>query len=415
MWKKTLFLAVALAVSSLAAVSSPAWAFGQQPQSQPIGAGTMVVPVTGYCAGGYSQGQVATPQNINAAETGIVNALNIIYFDNWVPLFEAAQSKNNSVRKDLTQGLALDVNTAMQKIEQAKVRSKTYANEQTPPGMPCGANGCTGQQMMSSIIAGSGGVMGTANPISGTAAQVNSTNEAITTPQGAFGAIVTDQVQCAKFASQAEITAGVCPGAAVSAKPNADLDGTTLLSVPSTANNEANPQLDAQARTALVHNLTDTMPIAKVKKPNYKTVSGQTEAGLQMSMQARMNLARTVLSQVEAMKAPITGFGPQVQKTLNKSLGGTPPIASNASLDQALAWEDKATYGNPKWYVKLQTLHKAAVQKQMVLMQAQALQYQYLAFRERTNMEALLATLVAQQTQQVMRPEVEKQGTDTAQ
>ena len=409
MFKKMLVLAVALTVSS------PAWAFGQQPQSQPIGPGTMVVPVTGYCAGGYSQGQVATPQNINAAESGIVNALNIIYFDNWVPLFEAAQSKNNSVRKDLTQGLALDVNTAMQKIEQAKVRANAYADEQTPPGMPCGADGCTGQQMMSSIIAGSGGVMGSANPVSGAAAQVNSTNEALTTPQGAFGAIVTDQVQCGQFASQAEITAGVCPGATVSAKPNADLDGSTLLSVPSTANNEANPKLDAQARAALVHNLTDTMPVAKLKKPNYQTVTGQTEAGLQMSMQARLNLARTVLSQVAAMKTPITGFGPQVEKTLNKSLGGTPPIASNASLDQALAWEDKATYGNPKWYVKLQALHKSAVKKQMVLMQAQALQYQYIAFKERTNIEALLATLVAQQTQQVMRPEVEKQGTDTAQ
>ncbi|MBU2853360.1 hypothetical protein [Acidithiobacillus ferriphilus] len=409
MFKKMLVLAVALTVSS------PAWAFGQQPQSQPIGAGTMVVPVTGYCAGGYSQGQVATPQNINAAESGIVNALNIIYFDNWVPLFEAAQSKNNSVRKDLTQGLALDVNTAMQKIEQAKVRANAYADEETPPGMPCGADGCTGQQMMSSIIAGSGGVMGSDNPVSGSAAQVTSTNEALTTPQGAFGAIVTDQVQCGKFASQAEITAGVCPGATVSAKPNADLDGSTLLSVPSTANNEANPKLDAQARAALVHNLTDTMPVSKLKKPNYQTVTGQTEAGLQMSMQARLNLARTVLSQVAAMKTPITGFGPQVQKTLNKSLGGTPPIASNASLDQALAWEDKATYGNPKWYVKLQALHKSAVQKQMVLMQAQALQYQYIAFKERTNIESLLATLVAQQTQQVMRKEVQNQGTDTAQ
>ncbi len=409
MFKKMLVLAVALTVSS------PAWAFGQQPQSQPIGAGTMVVPVTGYCAGGYSQGQVATPQNINAAESGIVNALNIIYFDNWVPLFEAAQSKNNSVRKDLTQGLALDVNTAMQKIEQAKVRANAYADEETPPGMPCGADGCTGQQMMSSIIAGSGGVMGSDNPVSGSAAQVTSTNEALTTPQGAFGAIVTDQVQCGKFASQAEITAGVCPGATVSAKPNADLDGSTLLSVPSTANNEANPKLDAQARAALVHNLTDTMPVSKLKKPNYQTVTGQTEAGLQMSMQARLNLARTVLSQVAAMKTPITGFGPQVQKTLNKSLGGTPPIASNASLDQALAWEDKATYGNPKWYVKLQALHKSAVQKQMVLMQAQALQYQYIAFKERTNIESLLATLVAQQTQQVMRKEVQNQGTDAAQ
>jgi hypothetical protein len=408
MIKKAIFLAV------LMAVSSSAWALGEQPQPQSIGAGTNVVPVTGKCGGGYSQGQVATPQNIRAAESGIVNALNVIYFDNWVPLFEAAQSKNNAVRKDLTQGLALDVNTAMQKIEQAKVRSQTYADEQTPPGMPCGSNGCTGQQMMSAIVAGSGGVMGSGNAVSGAAAQATASNEAITTPQSAFGALVTYQAHCGKFASQAEIQAGVCPGASVSPKPNADLDGTTLLSVPSTARNEAHPKLDAQARAALVHNLTNTMPTAKLKKPNYKTVAGQVRAGLQMSMQARMNLARTVLSQVEAMKTPIKGFGPQVKKTLNKSLGGTPPIASNASLDQALAWEDKATYGNPKWYVKLQTLHKAAVQKQMVLMQAQELQYQYIAFRERTNIEALLATLLAQQTQQVMRPEVEQQGTDSA-
>ncbi|MGK9450266.1 hypothetical protein ACSSZE_03235 [Acidithiobacillus caldus] len=409
MWKKTLVFAVALAVSS------SAWAFGEQPQPQPIGAGTNVVPVTGMCGGGYSVGQVATPQNINSAESGIVNALNIIYFDNWVPLFEAAQSKNNSVRKDLAQGLALDVNTAMQKIEQAKVRSQTYADEQTPPGMPCGADGCTGQQMMSAVIAGSTGVMGADNPVSGATAQSTATNEALTTPQGAFGAIVTDQVHCGKFASQAEIKAGVCPAANVSPKPNADLDGSTLLSVPSTANNEAHPKLDAQARAALVHNLTDTMPVANLKKPNYKTVEGQTEAGLEMSMQARMNLARTVLSQVEAMKTPIKGFGPQVKKTLNKSLGGTPPIASNASLAQALAWEDKATYGNPKWYVKLQTLHKSAVQKQMVLMQAQELQYQYIAFKERTNIEAILATMLAQQTQHTMRKEVIKQGTNAAQ
>lgn len=409
MLKKTLVFAVAFAVSG------SAWAFGEQPQSQPVGAGTNVVPVTGYCSGGYSQGQVATPGNINSAESGIVNALNIIYFDNWVPLFEAAQSKNNSVRKDLTQGLALDVNTAMQKIEQAKVRSQTYADEQTPPGMPCGADGCTGQQMMSAVIAGSTGVMGADNPVSGATAQSTATNEALTTPQGAFGAIVTDQVHCGKFASQAEIKAGVCPAANVSPKPNADLDGSTLLSVPSTANNEAHPKLDAQARAALVHNLTDTMPVANLKKPNYQTVEGQTEAGLEMSMQARMNLARTVLSQVEAMKTPIKGFGPQVKKTLNKSLGGTPPIASNASLAQALAWEDKATYGNPKWYVKLQTLHKSAVQKQMVLMQAQELQYQYIAFKERTNIEAILATMLAQQTQHTMRKEVIKQGTNAAQ
>lgn len=410
MYRKILVGAIALAISS------SAWAFGQQPQPQPVGPGTEVIPVTGWCGGGNSLGQVATPQDVQNAESGIVNAFNIIYFDNWVPLFEAAQSKNNAVRKDLTQGLAQDVNTAMQKIEQAKVRANAFADEQTPPGMPCGADGCTGQQMMSAVIAGSGGVMGASNAISGDQAQSVSTNRAITTPQGAFGAIVTYQVQCGKngFASQAEIKAGICPGASPSPKPNADLDGSTLLSVPSTSKNEAHPKLDAKARAALVHNLTNTMPVAKLKKPNYKTVEGETEAGLEMSMQARLNLAHTVLSQVEAMKTPIKGFGPQVKKTLNKSLGGTPPIASNASLAQALAWEDKATYGNPKWYVKLQALHKSAVQKQMVLMQAQELQYQYLAFKERTNIESLLATMLAQQTQHDMRPEVEKTAGNTA-
>lgn len=408
MLKKSLFLALGLAVST------SAWALGEEPTSTPITTGTEVVPVTGYCGGGYSQGQVATPGNINSAESGIVNAMDEIYFDDWEPLFEAAQAKNNAVRKDLTQGLALDVNTAMQKIEQAKVRSNTYADEQTPPGMPCGSDSCTGQQMMSAVVAGSSGVMGATNPVSGAPAQEKASSKSLTTPNSAYGGLVTYQAHCGLFASKSEIAAGVCPGATVSDKPNADLDGTTLLSTPSTATNAAHPKLDAQARAALVHNLTNTMPVAKSKKPDYKTVEGQTKAGLAMSMQARMNLARTVLTQVEAMNAPIKGFGPQMTKTMNKSLGGLPTIASNASLNQALAWEDKATYGNPKWYVKLQDLHKAAVQKQMILMQAQSLQYQYLAFRERTNIESLLATLLAQQTQQVMRKTVADQGSNTA-
>jgi hypothetical protein len=350
-----------------------------------------------------------------AFATGFTTGLSDLYFNHWVPLFEASQSKNNAVRKDLTQGLALDFNTAGQKVMQANVRSQAYADEQTPPGMPCGAAGCTGQQALSSVIAGSGGVMGSDNPVSGALAQETRSSEAITTPQGAFGAIVTDQVHCGQFASQAEITAGVCPGAAVSAKPNADLDGSTLLSTPKVGSDPVNAKLDAQARAALIHNLTDTMPVAKLKKPNYQTVTGETEAGLQMSMQSRMNVAQTILSQVAAMQTPITGFGPQMQKTLNKSLGGTPAIANNASLNQAMAWQDQATYGNPKWYVKLQSLHSASVQKQRLLMVAEKLQHDYLRFRMETNEETALATRVAQQMQEVMRHEVIKQGPDTAQ
>ena len=382
-------------------------------------AGTPATPIVAlpavYIEGyAYSTGYVASSTDIQTEANGIISALNTDILNNFEPLFAAAQAQNNTVRKDLTQGLAQDIGVALQNNEQANVRADTYASEQTPPGMPCGTNACTGQQMMSQIIAGSGGVLGAANAISGATAQSTAANEALTTPQGAFGSLVTYQAHCGNFASQQEITAGVCSSATASVKPNADIDGTTLLAVPSVANDAANPVLDAQARAALVHNLTNTMPAAALQKPNYTTAAGQTEAGLQMSMQARLNLARTVLSQVEAMQAPITGFGPQMQATLNKNLGTAPTIAANASLNQALAWEDKATYGNPTWYIQLQTLHRAAVQKQMVLMQAEELQYQYLAFKERTNIEALLATLVAQQTQQVMRPEVTSQANNTA-
>lgn len=60
---------VALAISIVAVAMPEAEAIGlgggtSAPSSQ-ITMGTNVVPVTGYCGGGYSQGQVATPQNIN--------------------------------------------------------------------------------------------------------------------------------------------------------------------------------------------------------------------------------------------------------------------------------------------------------------------------------------------------------------
>ena len=353
-------------------------------------------------------------QPVTALATNFDAGINQLYFQHWEPLYEAAQSRNNAVRKDLTEGVASDFNTARQKIEQANVRAQAYADEQTPPGMPCGGDNCTGQQAMSAVIAGSGGVLGAANPVSGTAAQATRTNEAIITPQGAFGALVTDQVQCGKFASQAEIRAGVCPGAAVSPKPNADLAGATLLAEPAIGTNEAHPNLDAQARSALIHNLTDTMPTARLKKPNYQTAAGEAAAGLQMSMQTRMNLAQTILSQVAAGQTPIKRFGPQVQKTLGKSFTSTPPLASNASLEQALAWEDKATYGNPQWYVQLQALHSAAAEKQALLMMAEQLQQDYLKFRMDTTIQAALATQLAQQTQADMRLEVVRQDSNVA-
>jgi hypothetical protein len=50
----------------------------------------------------------------------------------------------------------------------------------------------------------------------------------------------------------------------------------------------------------------------------------------------------------------------------------------------------------------------------VVLLQAQNLQYQYLAFQERTAIESLLATLLAQQTETQYRPIVTRLNAQNA-
>jgi hypothetical protein len=48
-------------------------------------------------------------------------------------------------------------------------------------------------------------------------------------------------------------------------------------------------------------------------------------------------------------------------------------------------------------------MSKSALAKERVILQAQQLQYQYIAFRQRTNIEALLATLLAEKTDGIQK------------
>lgn len=121
------------------------------------------------------------------------------------------------------------------------------------------------------------------------------------------------------------------------------------------------------------------------------------------STRARISLARTALSQIAAMDKQKKDFGTDFQKSLSKKLIVPTPLASNASLMQALAWEDQATYGNRKWYQMIAKMSKAALAKERVILQAQQLQYQYIAFRQRTNIEAILATLLAEKTDAIQQ------------
>ena len=402
--KRWTVLAVGLAlVGGLVMDSDSAWAMEAPPPTpSPITTGTNVVPVTGYCAGGYSIGQVATPMDVNLAQSNIISAVNDIYFNDWQPLFMAEQSKDRAANKTFFQALMMHMNAMAKAKQEAHARLFETQNAQMPPSMPCAGSTCTGQETLSHAVAGGSGVFGLQNNVSGYSPLSATIDENLVSHASARQPLKTYAVQCTDFASAKEIADGVCPDPA-SATPNLDILGSTLLDMPPVGHDETHQTLDNQALNQLVSNLVQAPPVAKRHKAYYKTIAGQAQEGKMFSTRARVSLSRTVLAQIAAMDTQNKNFGTDFAKALNPKLIVPTPLAANASLLQALAWEDQATYGNRKWYQMIAKMSKSALAKERVILQAQQLQYQYIAFRQRTNMEALLATLLAEKTGEIQK------------
>lgn len=388
--KKKWIIAAAV---SLAMGSPLAWAV---PGANQVGGGADVFGcIWGGCIS-TNPPDIATSTNIQQLENGIVNDNNAIY-EGLKALIMAEDAKSRAANKTYAQSLMMHENQMEKAQDEAKERIWEEDNTQMPPSMPCAGQDCTGQVTLAHAVAGGGGVFGDDNEVSGYTPMNSATDENLTSKEGQRQPLKTYAVQCNDFASAKEIQEGVCPDP-TSKKPNLDILGTTLIGMPKVGHNEANAPLYKTALQQLVSNLVQAPPVGKRHKSYYKTLAGQAEEGKMFSTRARISLARTALSQIAAMDKQTTGFGTDFQKSLSKKLVIATPLASNASLMQALAWEDQATYGNPNWYQMIAKMSKSALAKERVILQAQQLQYQYIAYRQRTNIEAILATLLAEKT-----------------
>ncbi|MBU2769364.1 hypothetical protein HAP94_25195 [Acidithiobacillus ferrivorans] len=340
--------------------------------------------------------------NIQQLEDGLIMDNNGIYSYHLKPLMMAEQSKNRATNKTYFQALMMHMNAMAKAQQEARARLFETQNSQMPPSMPCASSTCTGQTTLSHAVAGGSGVFGLDNNVSGYTPLSTTIDENLVSQASARQPLKTYATQCTNFASAKEIADGVCPDP-VSATPNLDILGSTLLDMPPVGHDETHQTLDNQALNQLVANLVQAPPIGKRHKAYYKTIAGQAEEGKMFSTRARISLSRTVLAQIAAMNTQNTGFGTDFAKALNKKLIVPTPIAANASLMQALAWEDQATYGNRKWYQQIAQMSKSALAKEHIILQAQQLQYQFIAFRQRTNIEALLATLLAEKTDGIQK------------
>ncbi len=387
-----------VALSVVLTLSGSAWAatnepwvgnmgpdLGQPPGSsqQTMGSGVIgtiqCTPIDygGGCTNNFAGGSFASSGNIQTLDAQVYSLQQQLAQDiSWLGYYTARTIRNSATARTL---------------------ANTQNQQQNPAGMPCAANNCTAQANMASDTAGAGGAFGKKNPISG----VPMANKQIR--EGLLAKRTTDFIASSwsthskLFCSQSEIAAGICSsGSPVSAEPNADIEGTGLLSS-NGIQAPVHPNLDAEGRVAFIQNITNQMPVPTLSANAYKTGVGRLAAGAKLQYQAQMSLAQTALNQIDALHTPVKGLGTTLNNTITGL--GTPSVPANISMLQYLAYMQKAQYGNPKWYIDLSKDGSVALQRERAIMQAEQLQLQYLAFRQRMDIEAMDASQYAEQSQ----------------
>ncbi|MHB1630874.1 MAG: hypothetical protein ACYCQL_01470 [Acidithiobacillus sp.] len=315
------------------------------------------------------------------------------------------QALGHQIRADIS-WLGYTLSRNIRNASTAQAMAKEQANSQMPTNVPCSGSSA---QSLSASVAGANGAFGDGNPISGAQSVAQSAAAGLTVLHATAGPDKSWNLHNLYFCSQIEAGEGICDQP-TTVDPNADIAGTTLLGTHGLQAPQ-NPKTDAIARAALIHNLTDTLPVRVLNKNTYQTPAGKAAVGMKLSYAARMSLAQTTLRQIAALHTPIHGLGQSLDRSL-QHLGVQLP--KNASLDQVFAYEYRGEVGNPQWYLDIAKLSGAALQREIVLLLAQNLQYQYIAFQERTQLAALEAAQLAQQTEVEYRPVVNTMNRITA-
>lgn len=386
-------VAVTLAIAGTAWAAAPAWIGNQsymgeppgyQPNAQQVNVPGGVTTAHGCVPIDEGGGCWAT-YNGNLASSGDIRALSTQVYNLQVQMAQDISWLGYYMTRAVKDGMTAQ--TEQQDVNQGQV----------PENMPCGQDDCTAQVDMASATAGGSGAFGINSPISGVPMVNQQAKEGLLAKKTTNIIASSFAVHNQYFCSQTEITAGMCASnTAVSQMPNADILGTTLLSS-NGITASPNPKLVAAARIAYVQNITDQIPVPAINPKAYQTPEGQLAVGAKLQYMAQQSLAQTALDQIAAMHEPYQGMGTVLNSTV-KGLG-MPQAPANISMLQYLSYMQKAQFGNVKWYLGLAKDSNTALLREVAIMQAQELQMQYIAMRQRMAMEAMQASNYATNAQ----------------
>lgn len=165
-----------------------------------------------------------------------------------------------------------------------------------------------------------------------------------------------------KYCGEEDITVGVCKKKTLQADADI-LPGETLLNKKTLETRE-----QRQAAFDLSKNLLNPLPAEPLNEHQIQTSAGKELWLKRKSREARQNLAQNIFSEIMADRHPVLD-GKWMGEILSAQ-GQKLKLPSKLSRQEFMELEVKRRYENPQWYIDVQQMEPAELQRQLLHMVA---------------------------------------------
>lgn len=197
-----------------------------------------------------------------------------------------------------------------------------------------------------------------------------------------------------KYCGEGDSAAGLCKKKSILADGDV-LAGETLLNKKTLQTKE-----QRQAAFDLTTTLLNPVPAEPLNAIQIQTPAGQEAWLMRKSREARHNLAHTIFSELMADREPLLEAKWMHEILSAQGNSGSPELPAKISRREFMDLEVKRRYENPQWYLDVQQMEPAELQRQFLHMTALLIKLIADQNRSLEHLAALQATQLAMTNEQ---------------
>lgn len=198
-----------------------------------------------------------------------------------------------------------------------------------------------------------------------------------------------------KYCGAEDAQAGLCPKKTF--LPNADvLPGETLINKKTLRSQE-----ERQSAFDLTAALLNPLPMEPLEASQVQSKAGREAFLDRKSQEARQNLAQNIFSEMIADREAVLDAKWMSEILSNQGRGSKVSLPAKISRREFMELEIKRRYENPRWYVDVQQMEPAELQRQLLHMTALLLKMMADQNRSLEHLVSLQATQLSMQQEQM--------------